>query len=89
MRKDIDPASYGRVAVSELPGSPVQGEDVILIAKRYMADPEPYKIVTVVAADQAAILRRSLQQPQGLWRRRPISDNVQRKVRAKAGACVQ
>lgn len=64
MRKDIDPASYGRVAVSELPGSPVQGEDVILIAKRYMADPEPYKIVTVVSADQAAILRRSLQQPQ-------------------------
>lgn len=89
MRKDIDPGSYGRVAVEEIRGSQSAGEDILLLAKKFMADPEPYRVVTVLTAEQAAILRRSFQQPSGVWRRRLISDKVRKKVLSKVPACIQ
>ena len=79
MRKDIDPGSYGRVAVEEIRGSQSAGEDILLLAKKFMADPEPYRVVTVLTAEQAAILRR----------RRLISDKVRKKVLSKVPACIQ
>ena len=60
-----------------------------MLAKRFMADPEPYRVVTVVTAEQAAVLRRSFKQPEGVWRRRPISDKVRKQVKSRAPLCVR
>lgn len=89
MRKDIDAASYGRVEVSEIRGATPQPEDILLIAKKYMADPEPYKIVTLLTVDQAAEIRRSFAQPEGVAPRRVIQEKVRKKVENLVPACVE
>ena len=89
LRRDIDAASYGHCEVQEIRDAEQSGDDLILIAKRFMADSEPFKVVTLMTAEQAATLRRSFAQPDGDWSRRPISDKVKRTIRTKAPLCVQ
>ncbi len=89
LRKDIDPISYGKVSVDEIRGEPRSGDDILLLAKKFMADPEPYKIATVLTASQAADIRRSFAQPQGVWRRREITQKVRAKIATKVPQCVQ
>ena len=83
LRKDIDPSSYGHCECEELRGQPRSGEDVILIAKKFMASPEPYKVVVLLSAEQCATLRKSICQPSGVASRRPISDKVTSNIKGK------
>ena len=89
MRKDLDAISYGRVSVDEIRGETPSGDDILLLARKFMADPEPYKIATVLTASQAADIRRSFAQPQGVWRRRVITEKVRAKIATKVPQCVR
>ncbi|CAK9104005.1 unnamed protein product [Durusdinium trenchii] len=89
LRRDIDASSYGHCEVQEIRNAEQSGDDLILLAKRFMADSEPFQVVTLMTAEQAATLRRSFAQPDGDWSRRPISDKVKRSIRTKAPLCVQ
>lgn len=83
LRKDIDPASYGRCSVDEIRGSQPHGDDVILIAKVFMADAEPYAVKTLLTAEQASALQNSFAQPAGIADRRPLDAQVRANVHAK------
>jgi hypothetical protein len=61
--------------------------DVLLLAKRLMADAEPYRVVTVLTAQQCADLRSNFVQPAGVCDRRPISDNVTKNILNVAPKC--
>jgi len=89
LRKDIDPASFGQVQCEELRGQPRSGDDLILIAKKFMASPEPYKVVVLLSAEQCATLRKSFCQPVGVAGRRAISQKVQSNIKGKVGALVR
>ena len=83
MRKDIDPASYGRCEVEEIRGNQPDENDIILIAKRFMADPEPYRVITLISAEDAATFRKSVVQPAGVAPRKAISTKVKQKIHGK------
>ena len=89
LRKDISPASYGSCSIEEIPGSTASGGDVLLLAKRFMADPEPFKVVVVLSATRAASLQRSFAQPQGVSSCRPVGDNVRKNIKAKVPALLK
>lgn len=88
-RRDIDPGSYGRCTVEEIPMVQPSGGDVLLICKRYMADAEPYKVVTAVSAAEVELIQRSFAQPTGTWKRRVIAPKVRKGVLATAPSCVR
>ena len=88
LRKDIDPGSYGRVECQEVRGHRPCEDDVILIAKKFMADPEPFKVQVVLTSEEAAVLRRSFAQPTGLNAKRPITAKVQKNIKSKVPALV-
>ena len=83
LRQDIDPASYGRCEIEEIRGARRDENDIILIAKRFMADPEPYRVITLVTAEDAATFRKSMVQPAGVAPRKPISAKVKQKIHGK------
>ena len=89
LRKDIDPASFGNVRCEELRGCQPSQDDLILIAKKYMASPEPYKVAVLLSAEQCATLRKSFCQPSGVAARRAISQQVQTNIRGKVGPLVR
>ena len=89
LRKDIDPSSYGQCVCEELRGERPSGDDVILIAKKFMASPEPYKVVVLLSAEQSATLRKSMCQPSGVANRRPISDKVISNIKGKVPALLR
>ena len=89
-RKDLDPASYGSVSVDEIRGEREHnGNDLLLVAKKFMADPEPYKIATVLTAAECATIRRSFVQPSGVWKRRTISPKVQQRIASQVPVCLR
>ncbi|CAE7245870.1 unnamed protein product, partial [Symbiodinium sp. CCMP2592] len=63
-------------------------EDIMLLAKRFMADATPYYVACVVSAQRAADLRSSFQQPTGTADRRAISPKVRKNITALAPKCV-
>lgn len=89
LRKDIDPSSYGHCEVQEIAGAERSENDIILIAKRFMASPEPFKVVTVMTAARAATVRRSFAQPQGVAPRRAIKEKVAKNIRSKVPTLVR
>ena len=89
LRKDLDPSSYGSVTVEEIRGQTQDGNDLLLVAKKFLADPQPFKIVTILPASQCALIRRSFVQPSGVWKRRVISESVKKKITSRVPACVQ
>ena len=88
LRKDIDPGSYGSVGCQEVRGHQPCEDDIILIAKKFMADPEPFRVQVVLTSEEAAILRRSFQQPIGLNPRRAISEKVKKNIKSKVPALI-
>lgn len=88
LRKDIDPSSYGSCGVEEIRGNQPGPDDVLLLAKHRMADPEPYRVVCVLSSSSAAALRRDFRQPEGTGDRRPISEKVRKNIEARCPPCV-
>ena len=89
LRKDADPSSYGTCNVEELAGFEPHGCDVMLFAKRHMADTTPCKVIVLVAASQCVALRNAFQQPTGLTPKRPISLQVSKNIEAFAPRCMR
>ena len=88
LRKDLSPASYGTAEVRELRGNTPTGDDVMLLAKRFMADDGPYYAATMVSAAEAEVLRRSFRQPEGINDRREISDKVKKNILNRVPRCL-
>ena len=87
LRRDADPSSYGRCQIEEVRGFQPHPDDVVLFMKKYMADPEPSRVITVVPASTCAQLRNAFQQPQGHCPRRPIGPDVKKNILSCAPAC--
>ena len=84
LRKDVDPASYGSLQCEEVHGHEPHGSDILLIAKRRMADAEPCRVVCVVPVSVSAALRASFEQPRGNTERRPIGESVVKNIKKRA-----
>lgn len=52
-----------------------------------MSDPEPFRVICLVAAERCAILRASLVQPSGVADRRAIAAKLQQNLLTKAPLC--
>lgn len=87
LRQDIDPSSYGSCQVEEVDGRDPHGSDVLLIAKRRMADPEPIRVICLVPAVVCWKIRASLQHPVGDCARRPIGESISKNITVKAPRC--
>ena len=82
-RQDVDPASLGYCSIEELPTTRAapSPRDILVVAKRYMADPMPFKVVTLVSAAQATNIRLGFRLPIGLAERRAIPTQVQKNIK--------
>ncbi|CAE7405194.1 unnamed protein product [Symbiodinium sp. CCMP2592] len=80
LREDLSPASFGQCRVEEISGSAPSGKDVLLLAKRWMSDPEPFRVVCLMPAATCGVLRASFAQPGGVEDRRPIAPKVQKNI---------
>lgn len=85
----MDPSSFGQCAVEEIPGHRPHGSDVLGVVKRYMADLEPYRVVSLVPAAVCCQLRAAFQQPTGVCDRRAISDKVFQNITTLAPQCAR
>ena len=83
LRKDVDPSSYGTCQTEEIRGAPASEDDILLIAKAFMSDPEPYKVKVLLTAADASTFRKSFVQPSGVAARRPIVAKVKTNVHSK------
>ena len=61
--------------------------DVLVFCKRHMADPEPFRVLSLVPARVAVQLRANFQQPSGNIPRRTIGESVKKNIRAQAPRC--
>ena len=75
--------------MEEIRGSQPSGDDVVLVAKRFMADTDPVHVVVVLTAGQADALRQSFGQPRGVSPRRTIGAKVQKNLASKVQPCVR
>lgn len=85
----MDAASLGACEVEEFRGRHREphGSDVLLLAKRYMADAEPFRVICIVPAEKCAQLRVSFAQPSGVAERRAIAEKLKKNLLSKAPAC--
>ena len=89
-RCDIDPTSMGFCTMQELPRKPPQRPgDIVLIAKKRMANAEPYAIVVLMTEERARALELGFQQPSGVCERRPLSVKVQKNILTVAPRCLK
>lgn len=89
-RCDIDPSSMGWCTPQELRGQhPKNPGDIVLIAKKRMADAEPYAVVVVMTQERARALELGFQQPVGVAERRPLSDKVRKNIKTVGSKCLQ
>ena len=80
----------GWCTTQELRGQhPKKPGDIVLIAKKRMADAEPYAVVVVMTQDRARALELGFQQPVGLAERRPLSDKVRKNIKTVGSKCLQ
>lgn len=88
-RGDLDHTSFGFCTVDELPGSiPPKAGDVLLLAKRHMADPSPYKVTVLLTEERANALRSGFTMPPpGITERRSIGDRVRKNLESVAPRC--
>lgn len=61
--------------------------DVLVFCKRHMADPEPFRVLSLVPARVAVQLRANFQQPSGNISRRTIGESVRKNIRSHAPRC--
>ena len=71
--------------MEEIRGAVRSAEDILVICRKFMADPQPYAVKTLVSAAQAAKLRASFAQPGGVAPRKPIGAQVQRSIQTRVG----
>ena len=89
LRQDVDPSSYGTCTCEEINGFDPNPSDVMLFAKRYMADTSPIRVMCLVPASVCVSLRAVFEQPTGLTPRRGISSKVAQNITSFAPRCVQ
>ncbi|CAE7836498.1 unnamed protein product [Symbiodinium sp. CCMP2592] len=89
LREDLSPASFGQCRVEEISGSAPSGKDVLLLAKRWMSDPEPFRVVCLMPAATCGVLRASFAQPGGVEDRRPIAPKVQKNICRLSHECMR
>lgn len=76
--------------MQELPGKrDKKPGDILLIAKKKMADAEPYCIVVVMSQERASSLEHGFEQPSGVAARRPISEQVHKNISSIAPRCLK
>ena len=73
--------------MEEIRGFEPHPSDVMLFVKKWMSDPEPYRVITLVPASVCAQLRASFQQPVGNCERRDIGRDVVANISSKAPLC--
>lgn len=84
----MDGRSTGWCTIQELPGHhPRKPGDILLIAKKRMADVEPFAVVVLMREERAASLEAGFQQPSGVFPRRPISEQVKKNITTIAPRC--
>ena len=87
-RCDVDHRSMGWCTVQELPGKlEKKPGDILLIAKKKMADAEPYSVVVLMRQERATALKQGFCQPTGVASRRPISEQVSKNIATIAPRC--
>ena len=78
----------GGCATQELPGQkPRQPGDILLIAKKRMADAEPYAVVVLMTQERACALELGFLQSVGVAERRPVTDRVRKNIAAMSPKC--
>ena len=90
LRSDLPASAYGTCEVEELHGvraAPPSGCDILLVAKRRMADKSPIHIKCVMTAGRAAALRAAFEQPSGVASHRAIGEKVQKNIASLAPRC--
>lgn len=87
LRMDCDPSSFGRCQVEELSGHVPHGSDVLVFIKKWMADPEPVRVICLVPARVCLELRNAFQQPVGNQNRRAIGEQVRQNIQTYAPQC--
>lgn len=89
LRMDLDPSSFGKCSIEEIRGSKPHGSDLIVLAKRYMADIEPFRVICLLPAAVCLQLRMAFQQPEGVCARRAISEKVVNNIKSIAPQCAK
>ncbi len=87
LRKDLDPSSLGTCHIEEMRDRNPHGCDVLLIAKKHMADCDPVRVICLVSAEMCAALRSCVQQPTGNVPRRPIGAKAYQNITSKVPPC--
>ncbi|CAK9078218.1 unnamed protein product, partial [Durusdinium trenchii] len=87
LRQDLDPASFGTCEIEELRRHEPHGFDVLLLAKKFMADASPFRVICLVPAEVCVRMRASFIQPSGVADRRAISEKLRKNLLKKAPAC--
>ena len=78
MRCDLTRADWDSVGtIEDFPQAvPRSGEDIFLLAKRWMADSESVRLIALIPADKMQEMRVGMVPPAGLAARRPITAGV-------------
>lgn len=63
------------------------GCDVLLIAKKHMADCDPLRVICLASAESCAALRSCVRQPTGNVPRRPIGAKAYQNIMSKVPQC--
>ena len=85
----MDPSNIGPSGVEETSKTLLSphGDDVLLVAKRWMGDAEFFCSAVMVSADDATAIRLGFEQPQGIAERRPIPQQVVDNISRFAPRC--
>ena len=89
LRGDVDPTSFGSWHVEEVRGHDPHASDVIVIAKRFMADFEPVRVICLMPALACVGLRACFQQPVGNVNRRAIGENLFKNITTRVPQCLK
>ena len=70
-------------------GSPLDGGDIFLVTKQWLADKQIQRCVAILPAGTATSIRLGCHLPAGIAERRPIGSSVQRNIASRVPKCVQ
>ena len=88
-RCDLDPSNIGPSGVEETSKTlhAPHGDDVLMVAKKWMGDSESFFATVMVSADDATAIRLGFEQPQGIAERRSIPQTVVKNIGRFAPRC--
>ena len=87
-REDISSATIGSAEVVDFPSDKAAG-DVMVVAKRFMADVQPYLVKAVVRESRCHEVAQALQMPAGCQERRAKSAHVVKSIKSFADPCLK